>query len=112
MKWLPCEDDYLSAHWSIMPLSQIVKTTGRTHNAIRTRANRLGLGASHALRKRSNGMRSYTLWTSERDALLADSYGHISDQTLAAQLGCTVSAMVSRTAVLGIRKANAWRVKQ
>lgn len=111
MKWLPCEEQILRAKWPVIPVTQIAKQLNRTVPAVRSRASKLNLKTSHATRKRHSQMRAYTMWSSGRDKLLTNNYGRISDEALAEQLGCTVSALLNRTAKIGARKANAWGVR-
>ncbi len=111
MKWLPCEEKLLRAKWPVMPASQIAKQLNRTVPAVRSRASKLKLRTSHAMRQRYSQMRAYTMWTAARDKVLTDNYGHMSDEALADLLSCTVSALLSRTAKIGARKANAWGVR-
>lgn len=93
--WTPSDDAILREHYGQMRLDALSILLDRTECAIKTRAQRLGLGQRQ-------------FWTQEEDARFIAEYPHSTDTAdLARRMGRTEKALYGRAKTLGLHKTQA-----
>lgn len=98
MRWLECEELYLTENWNQIPIKQIVKSLGRTEIAIQSRARKLKLGASYEVLQSLR--RKNVKWTKDMECKLLQLYGTVPNAQLALMFGCSHGAITVKAFTL------------
>jgi len=93
--WSKEELRFLRKNFWEMDFKVMAKKLGRTHAAVRSRANKLGL-------------RSVVYWTAKEEALLKKQYLRSEVKDIAKKLGRTVSSVKARALKLGLLRLTLW----
>lgn len=93
--WTPEQERTLKARYGTVPTAVLAAELGRTDEAIRVRANRLGCTLPYHPR---------TMWTPERVRIVRELYGILQTKQLARQLGCSAAALERQSLRMGLSK--------
>jgi len=98
-RWSPEDDRQLSRLLPLVAVDEVARALGRTPEAIRRRARKLGVTkTAHSDRRRAGSP-----WTAEDDAFLR-LHPHLNPAVLAVRLGRSDHAVVARLRRLGLRE--------
>lgn len=97
--WSKEELRFLKKNFPEMDFKTMAKKLGRSHSAVRSRANKLGL-------------RSVVYWTEKEDALLKRQYLRSDVKDVTKKLGRTASSVKSRALKLGLLRLTLWTEKE
>ena len=98
-RWSPEDDRQLSRLLPLVAVDEVARALGRTPEAIRRRARKLGVTKT----VRSDRRRAGSPWTAEDDAFLR-LHPHLNPAVLAVRLGRSDHAVVARLRRLGLRE--------
>jgi hypothetical protein len=110
-KWTEAEDDRLRlAYAAGERIDLAAEEIGRTANAARSRAEKLGLSGSHTAGR--GGWATEPDWTVEEERILRELYGTARPSEIASRLGRSKGAVYVRANQLGLRDRDPWTEQQ
>ena len=94
IKWTDEETEYLKNNWHDKPIKEILKTLGRTKNAVTQKAYKLELIATSRA--------AHKTWSKKEMEYLEDKWGSVSMQSIAKKLNRTPSAIQQKASKMGL----------